>query len=74
MNRKSLKLDGSEIIHIPDLNNHLTPSAEINVTIEYSDGRDTQITLLSRIDTQNEIEYYRHGGILQFVLRNMIKK
>jgi aconitate hydratase len=71
-NRKTLSLDGSEIIHIHSLSDEMKPNADINVIIQRSDGSKTEVTLLSRIDTQNEIEYYRHGGILQYVLRKML--
>lgn len=73
-NRKTYNLTGAEIIHIVDLNDTLKPGANIKVIIERVDGTQTEITVLSRIDTQNEIEYYRHGGILQYVLRNMLNK
>lgn len=72
--RKTLELDGSEIINILNLNDEMKPSAEIKVLIQYASGKQSEINLLSRIDTQNEIEYYRHGGILQYVLRNMLKQ
>ncbi len=72
-NRKTLGLDGTEIIHITGLSDTMKPGAEIKVTIQRNDGSKQDVMLLSRIDTQNEIEYYRHGGILQYVLRNMLK-
>lgn len=71
-NRKTLKLEGNESIEIIDLNNDLKPNQEIKVIIKRSDGQTTEFKTLSRIDTQNEIEYYRHGGILQYVLRSMV--
>ncbi len=73
-NRKTLGLDGTEIISIIGIDDHLKPGAQVKAIIERADHSKTEITLLSRIDTQNEVEYYRHGGILQFVLRNMLKK
>lgn len=73
-NRKTLKLDGTEIISIVGLNNTMKPSVEIKAIIQRQDGSKDEILLLSRIDTQNEIEYYKNGGILQYVLRNMLKK
>ena len=71
--RKTLNLTGTEIISITGLDDAMKPSAEIKATIQRADGSKTDITLLSRIDTQNEIEYYRNGGILQYVLRKMMK-
>lgn len=72
-NRKTLKLDGSEIISIVGLDDNMKPAAEIKAIIQRSDGSKTEVMLQSRIDTQNEIEYYRNGGILQYVLRNILK-
>ncbi len=73
MTRKSLNLDGSEVISIVGLNDEMKPSANITAIIQRQDGSKTEIILQSRIDTANEIEYYRNGGILQYVLRNMLK-
>jgi len=73
INRKTLNLNGSEIIHIEGLDGDIKPQMDIDVTIERANGQKESIKTLSRIDTQNEVEYYRHGGILQFVLRNMVK-
>jgi len=72
-NRKTLHLDGTEIISITGLDDHMQPGCEIKAIIQRSDGSRSEISVISRIDTQNEIEYYRHGGILQYVLRNMLK-
>lgn len=73
-NRKTFALTGTEKISIDGLDNHLKPGAHLTVTIERKDGSKTNFKALSRIDTQNEIEYYRNGGILQYVLRNMLRK
>ena len=48
------------------------PRQEVECEIKYADGSMKRIQLLCRIDTENEVEYYKHGGILQFVLRNML--
>jgi aconitate hydratase len=74
MNRKTLQLNGTEIISIVGLDDNMKAGATIKAIIQREDGRKDEIELLSRIDTHNEIEYYRNGGILQFVLRNMMKK
>lgn len=73
LTRKTLKLDGSETLDITGLVAGIKPRMEVPITITRHDGSQQQITALCRIDTQNEVEYYRHGGILQFVLRNMMK-
>ena len=66
-----LKLDGSEKITIEGLDNRLNPRQKVQMVIERAKGRKTKVTLLSRIDTQNEMEYFRSGGILQYVLRQL---
>lgn len=70
MTRKTLQLDGSERISIA-VNDSLKAGAVLAVTILHEDGRKHEINVLCRIDTANELEYYRHGGILQYVLRNL---
>jgi aconitate hydratase len=73
VNRKTLKLTGNEIIDLVNIENDLQPKSTVNMIIQRDNGERETIPLLCRIDTQNEIEYYRHGGILQFVLRKMLK-
>ncbi|MBA2656226.1 MAG: aconitate hydratase AcnA [Tatlockia sp.] len=68
--RKTLKLDGSELISIA-VDDSLRPGAKLNLTISRENGMDEIIQVICRIDTANELEYYRHGGILQYVLRNL---
>jgi aconitate hydratase len=70
--RKKLNINGSELFTIIDIEKGINPRAEVNCEIKYKDGTIKKINLLSRIDTENEIEYYKHGGILQYVLRNML--
>ena len=69
--RKTLNLKGSEIINILNVEKGLKPREEVTVEFLYEDGSSKKINVLSRIDTENETEYYKHGGILQYVLRNM---
>ncbi len=68
--RKTLKLDGSERISI-EISDKLTPGAMVPVTIERQDGDVEKIETLCRIDTADELEYYKNGGILQYVLRKI---
>ncbi len=70
--RKKLNLDGSELISIKGIKEGLKPGDEVIVEFKYKNGDTKKIEMLSRIDTNNELEYYKHGGILQYVLRNMI--
>ncbi len=72
INRTNLKLNGSELFSIIDLEKGIVPRDEVEVEIKYVSGDIKRIKMLSRIDTKNELEYYKNGGILQYVLRNMI--
>jgi len=72
VDRKKLNLIGSELISIIDIENGINPSDKVKVEIKYASGESKKIQTLCRIDTKNELEYYKNGGILQFVLRNMI--
>ena len=72
MNRNKLDLIGSELITILDIDKGLQPSEKVKVEIKYNSGDIKIIETICRIDTKNELEYYKNGGILQFVLRNMI--
>jgi aconitate hydratase len=69
----SLKLTGHETFDIQGLTEDLRPGMEMKVTATRADGAKTEFPVLCRIDTPVEIEYYRHGGILHRVLRQMIK-
>ena len=72
VNRKNLNLIGSELISIIDIEKGINPSDHVIVEIKYASGEMRKIKTLCRIDTKNELEYYKNGGILQYVLRNMI--
>ena len=72
MDRKNLKLIGSELITVIDVEKGLKPLQDIKVEIKYADGTSKTIDTTCRIDTDNEILYYKNGGILQYVLRNML--
>ena len=72
IDRKNLNLIGSELISVLDIENGINPSDKVKVEIKYASGEIKKIKTLCRIDTKNELEYYKNGGILQYVLRNMI--
>ena len=72
MNRTNLKLVGSELISVLNLEDGINPSDKVTLEIKYNSGDIKKIETLCRIDTKNELEYYKNGGILQYVLRNMI--
>ena len=72
MNRINLKLVGSELVSVLNLEDGINPSDKVTLEIKYNSGDIKKIQTLCRIDTKNELEYYKNGGILQYVLRNMI--
>ena len=71
INRKNLKLNGSELISVLNIEKGINAGDILNLEIKYSTGDIKKIKTLCRIDTKNEIEYFKNGGILQYVLRNM---
>ncbi|MEN8195176.1 MAG: aconitate hydratase AcnA [Pseudomonadota bacterium] len=71
--RKTLGLDGTELFDIAGVAEGLKPRAKLDCTITRADGTAETISLLCRIDTLDELDYYRNGGILQYVLRNLAK-
>jgi len=71
-NRTNLNLIGSELITVLEIQEGVKPSDEVKIEIKYASGDIRKIKTLCRIDTKNELEYYKNGGILQYVLRNMI--
>ena len=73
MSRKTLQLTGDEIIDFVGLSDDIKPGMTVKTIIHHTNGKQEEIDLLCRIDTLNEVEYYRHGGILQYVLRGMLK-
>ncbi len=68
----SLKLDGSETIDITGIERGIKPQQDVTMVITRKDGRSEQVPLLLRIDTPIEIDYYTHGGILPYVLRELL--
>jgi len=72
--RKSLKLDGSEVIDLTGIKGGITPRMDVQCKITRTDGSLVEAALLCRIDTLDEVDYYLHGGILQYVLRKMMKE
>jgi len=72
VDRKTLGLKGDELIDILGLD-HLAPRMDIKLSITRANGTVDTVDLLCRVDTADEVNYYRHGGILQYVLRGMAK-
>ncbi|HOW18694.1 MAG TPA: aconitase family protein, partial [Phycisphaerae bacterium] len=71
--RESLGLTGREIFEIPDLTDALRPKQDVTVTAIAEDGTTKTFPAIARIDTAVEADYYRNGGILQCVLRRMLR-
>lgn len=71
-NRKTLKLDGTEVFDLAGINGNLRPRMEVECTITRKDGSREKVSLLCRLDTEDEVQYYKNGGILHNVLRHMI--
>ena len=71
---ESLGLDGTETFSLPDLNDDLQPGQKLSLVVSRSNGSTEDVPLRVRIDTAIEVEYYRHGGILPFVLRQILQE
>jgi aconitate hydratase len=71
VSRKTLRLDGSERFDITGLAGEIRPLMEVTLTVHRPGGDSDRVSLLCRIDTLDEIEYFRSGGILHYVLRRL---
>jgi aconitate hydratase len=69
---KTLGLTGTELFDIGGLGAPLKPRQTLALTIRRADGREERVDILVRIDTPIEVDYYRHGGILPYVLRQLV--
>jgi aconitate hydratase len=72
-NAESLGLDGSETFDIEGLSNNIQPKAELTVKAKKADGKVVEFKATALLNTDVEVNYYRNGGILQTVLRNLVK-
>jgi len=68
----SLGITGEESYAISGIEEGIAPQQDVTLTITRKDGSSTHVTMLLRIDTQTEVEYYQHGGILPYVLRDLL--
>ncbi|MBU1176090.1 MAG: aconitate hydratase, partial [Alphaproteobacteria bacterium] len=68
---QTLALSGDETVTISGID-RIVPRARVPVTVKRADGSQVVIETLCRIDTENELDYYRNGGILHYVLRNLV--
>ena len=72
-NAESLGLDGSEVFDIEGLDNNIKPKAELMVKAKKADGKVIEFKATALLNTDVEVNYYRNGGILHTVLRNLVK-
>ncbi len=72
VDRGVLGLKGSETFDLTGLSGGIQPAMTVNLVIHRADGTTTTVPLLCRIDTLDEVEYFRHGGILPYVLRQLL--
>ena len=68
----SLGLRGNEVFDLQGLEGGISPRQQVTLDIRRSDGSCLSVPLLLRIDTPVEVDYYRHGGILPYVLRGLL--
>jgi aconitate hydratase len=69
---QSLGLDGTEIYDILGLDDHIRPNQDVTVIAHRKDGRILKVPAILRVDTEIEVDYLRHGGIMPYVLRNLL--
>ena len=70
VSRETLELTGDEHVSVTGVS-EMTPRQMLDVTITFADGHSETVKAMARIDTENELEYFRNGGILHYVLRNL---
>ena len=70
-NRVTLKLDATETFDVTRFKDGITPGMDVQVVVHRADGSSEELTALCRIDTLDEVEYYKSGGILPYVLGNL---
>jgi aconitate hydratase len=69
---KSLGLKGDETVSLQGVAD-LSPRKTVSLEVTFADGKKIQVPALCRIDTENELDYFKNGGILHYVLRNLAK-
>jgi aconitate hydratase len=69
---QTLKLDGTETFDITGLEDTVKPRQDITLVVRRQNGKTAEVPLKIRIDTPIEVDYYRHGGILPYVLRQLL--
>jgi aconitate hydratase len=69
---KSLGLDGTEQFSLLGTENGVTPGQDLTLVIKRADGSTKEVVVKLRVDTPIEVEYFKHGGILPYVLRSLV--
>jgi aconitate hydratase len=72
LDAETMQIDGTETFSFSELSNNIHPGQNLSLTINRKNGKQEQVELILRIDTDIELAYYRNGGILQYVLRDII--
>ena len=72
-NAESLGLKGDEVFDIEGLSDKMAPKSVVNVKAKKADGSVIQFKATAQLNTDVEVNYYRNGGILHTVLRNLVK-
>ena len=73
-NALTLKLDGSEVFDVVGFESGIVPQQDATLVIHRKSGESESIPVTVRIDTPIEVDYFRHGGILPYVLRQLLPK
>jgi len=71
-NQESLKLDGSESFALQGQDKLIEPGQDLTLTVKRNNGETFELVVICRIDTANEVAYYRNGGILNYVLQGLM--
>jgi aconitate hydratase len=72
--RKTLALRGDEVIDVVGIRGARAPRSQLECTITRADGKRERLRLLARLDTKREVDYFRHGGLLHYVVRNRLSQ
>jgi aconitate hydratase len=70
--RKTLGLKGDEVFDVAGIGGRMAPRSQLECTITRADGKRQRLRLLARLDTKREVDYFRHGGLLHYVLRHRL--
>ena len=72
--RKTLALKGDEVIDVVGIHGEMAPRSELECAITRGDGKRERVRLLARLDTKREVDYFRHGGLLHYVVRDRLSR